>query len=300
MMPTSKRRTLEPGPGVDRGPEGDGALPNLVIIGAQKCGTTALHGYLALHPEIGMSRVKELTYYNHAPRTGRDEAWYRSWFDPTKAVRGESSPAYTHHPTFEGIAERMHASIPDARLIYLVRDPLSRTLAHYRHYVAERREDRPANEVLAEPESPYVLRSCYAFQIERYLRFYSREQILIVEQEALLRDRLATLAHVFEWLGVDPTFRSVRFRRRPHRTARKRRRSDLGERLSRTAPMRALERLPDPAGWMLKDLLYAPFSRAVPTPTLDPWLVDALQARFAKDVERLRELTGRGFASWSV
>lgn len=278
----------------------EGALPNLVVIGAQKCGTTALHGYLALHPEIGMSRKKELGYFRAPPAPGRDEAWYRSWFDPEKAVRGESSPAYTNHPMLPGIPERMYATIPDARLLYMVRDPVARTLAHYRHYVAERLEDRPAVEVLAHLDGPYVLRSCYALQIERFLPYYPLERILIVEQEALLHDRHATLAGVFRWLGVDPTFRSVRFQRRPHRTVRKKRLTDLGERLSRTAPMRALDRLPDPARWMLKDALHAPFSRSVPKPVLHEELLDALRSRFTDDVARLREWTGRAFHRWSV
>lgn len=281
-------------------PQGEGALPNLVIIGAQKCGTTALHGYLALHPQIGMSRRKELGYFSRSPVPGRDERWYRSWFDPKKAVRGESSPAYTNHPVLPGVPERMHATIPDARLIYVVRDPLARTLAHYRHYVAERLEHRPEDEVLADLDGPYVARSCYALQLERFLPFFPLEQILVVEQEALLQERLVTLARIFDWLGVDPTFRSVRFQRRPHRTVRKRRRTDMGERLSRTAPFRALERLPDPARWMLKDLLYAPFSRAVPPPRLDAKLLSALQARFSDDVRRLRKWTGLALDRWSV
>ena len=68
-----------------------GVLPNLIIIGAQKCGTTSLHHYLGLHPEIGMSRQKELHYFSGRHNWSRGEAWYRSWFDPAKSVDADSN-----------------------------------------------------------------------------------------------------------------------------------------------------------------------------------------------------------------
>ena len=165
-----------------------GALPTFIIIGAQKCGTTSLHTYLGLHPEIGVSREKELNFFLR-PDGERDLDWYRSWFDPSKPVRGEASPGYTNHPLRPGVPERMHAVVPDARLIFVVRDPLKRALSQYRHYCADRREDRSAEEALGEPGSKYVVRSRYAFQLDRYLPIYPMERILVVQQERLLDRR---------------------------------------------------------------------------------------------------------------
>lgn len=277
-----------------------GALPNLVVIGAQKCGTTSLHHYLGLHPEIGMSRKKELHFFSAHLNGDRGESWYRSWFDPTRRVRGETSPGYTNFPVIPGVPERMHALVPDARLIYLVRDPVERTLSHYHHMYAERKEHRALHEVLADPDEQYTRRSLYHYQLEQYLPYYGMDRIMVVQQEAMLNQRARTLAGIFEWLGVDPSFRSVRFRYRRHRSVRKRRRTELGLRLSQWAPMRAIARLPDPLRWMLEDTIYLPVSRSVPRITLEPEILFSLRERFREDAARLRRLTGLALEGWSV
>jgi hypothetical protein len=96
------------------------ALPNLVVIGAMKCGTTSLHHYLDLHPEISMSRPKELNFFigdDGGPgdwRGGtwrRGTAWYAQHFEPAAPVRGEVSPGYTS-PSFPYEAGRMAAVVP--------------------------------------------------------------------------------------------------------------------------------------------------------------------------------------------
>lgn len=277
-----------------------GALPNLVVIGGMKCGTTSFHEYLRLHPSISMSKRKELHYFLGGGSWDRGEEWYRSWFDPDRPVRGETSPGYTNFPMKPGVPQRMHALIPDARLIYLVRDPVERTLSHYRHMVAERREHRPLQEVLADPSETYTQRSRFHFQLEQYLPFYAIEQILVVQQESLLNDRVRTLERVFGWLGVDPRVRSLRFLFRRHRSDRKRRLTDFGLRVSRTAPMRAVSRAPDPLRFMLQDMVYRPVSRAVDKPRLEPEMLANLKDRLREDAARLRRLTGQAFDEWSV
>jgi hypothetical protein len=106
-----------------------GALPNLIVVGAQKCGTSGLHFYLGHHPEIAMSSPKELNFFVVERNWSRGLDWYRGHFDPEAAVRGESSPNYTTYPHHLGIPERMHEAVPGAKLIFLVRDPLERFLA---------------------------------------------------------------------------------------------------------------------------------------------------------------------------
>src|SRR3954453_13232385 len=85
---------------------GVGALPNLVVVGAQKCGTSGLHYYLGLHPEISMSRPKELNFFIEERNFSRGVDWYRRHFGPAARVGGESSPKYTAYPQHEGLPER--------------------------------------------------------------------------------------------------------------------------------------------------------------------------------------------------
>lgn len=275
-------------------------LPNLVVIGAQKCGTTSLHRYLARHPDIGMSRRKELDFFTK--EWDRGEAWYRSWFDSDRPVRGETSPSYSFRERFPDTARRMKALIPDARLIYVVRDPLRRTCSHYHHIVADGRENRGLADALAEDgvTSPYVVRSLYASQLEPFLEHFSPDRIQVVQSERLDAARVETLEEIFSFLGVDPSFRSVWFRRRSHRSARKRRLTEAGERLSRTAPMRAVARLPAPWGWMMEDIVYWPVSRRVEPDPIPPRTRARLLELFADDVARLRHMTGQAFEGWCV
>ena len=79
-------------------------LPNLIVIGAAKCGTTSLHEYLNEHPEISMSSEKELYFFVEEKNLGKGLAWYESQFDPSAPVRGESSPGYSAFPLYRGVA----------------------------------------------------------------------------------------------------------------------------------------------------------------------------------------------------
>ncbi len=108
-------------------------LPNLIIIGGLKCGTTSIHHYLGLHPQIQMSKPKELNFFVEELNWDLGLDWYASRFDSRSPVRGESSPHYTNLPRFEGVAARIHEHCPDARLLYMVRDPIKRILSHWVH-----------------------------------------------------------------------------------------------------------------------------------------------------------------------
>src|SRR5215211_135725 len=190
-------------------------LPNFFVIGAAKCGTTSLHEYLKLHPEIEMSARKELQVFT------RDDwreklAWYVGQFTGSTPLRGESSPAYTMFPFLPSPAARIHELVRDARLIYLVRDPVERALAHYVEWFALGLEDRSIEEALADvesPRNPYMCASRYATQLECYLRRFDPAQILVIDREELLERRAAVLREVFRFLGVDPEFTTPAFSR---------------------------------------------------------------------------------------
>jgi hypothetical protein len=275
-----------------------GALPNLVVIGAQKCGTSGLHYYLSLHPEISMSRPKELNYFIEERNWPRGVDWYRRHFDPRARVRGESSPNYTAYPQHEGVPKRMHSLLPDARLIYLVRDPLERIAAHWVHNYAKRRERGDLRETLTHPQTSYVERSRYAMQLERFLELYDRDRVLVIEQQDLRRDREATLRSVFEFVGVDAGFTHPRFSDERHQTSRKMRSSRLALRLERASRSRGGKVLPSSV-WLGLDAML-PLRRPIPRPDVRGALGPDELGKLRADAERLRELTGRDFENWSI
>jgi sulfotransferase family protein len=201
-------------------------LPNFLIIGAQKAGTTALYAYLRRHPAITGPSWKEVSYFDRHYERG--EAWYRGNFPNVVRARGklvgEASPSYIFHPLGP---ERVNALVPEARLVALVRNPVDRALSHYHHEVAlgreplrfedalEAEEERLRGEeerLAAEPGyfSPawwshaYKARGRYAEQLERWLELFPREQLLILPSEELGTDPEPTHAQVLEFLGAAP------------------------------------------------------------------------------------------------
>jgi hypothetical protein len=83
-------------------------LPNLIVIGAMKSGTTSLHHYLGLHPEVHMSPTKELDFFINEKNWIRGLNWYHSQFKEKRPIVGESSPNYTKHPTFSHVPENIY------------------------------------------------------------------------------------------------------------------------------------------------------------------------------------------------
>lgn len=304
---TPTKPATEPGATPERDPAGTapssggeavGALPNLVVLGAQKCGTSGLHFYLDLHPEIAMSMPKELNFFIEERGWPRGTDWYMQHFDPDAPIRGESSPNYTTYPHHLGVAERMHEVVPDAKLIYLVRDPVERIAAHWIHNYAKRREKGDLRDTLLHPNTTYVLRSQYHLQLTQFLNHYAESQVLVLEQDDLRNRRSETLREVFSYLGVDPAFQHPRFTRERHRSSRKRRATWLGMRLQPLRRTRVGSRVPK-VFWNLLDA-GLPLGKPIPRPdvreALGPEVVEVLH----EDANRLRELTGRRFEHWSV
>lgn len=280
----------------------DMSLPNLLIIGAAKAGTTSLHEYLNLHPSIFMTRVKELRLFSNDD--WRDYlGWYRGHFSQPLPVRGESSPPYTMHPWFSGVAERAAELVPEARLIYLVRDPVDRLLAQYVEHVSLRLEHRPIAEALADFDSSrnrFVTASRYAYQLDRWRDHYPDDRILVLDHADLLRARPVTLQRAFGFLGVDTSFSSPDFERIHNPRERKVRANPVGVWLHRRDLLRrgrsASRGLPQPLRERLKSVVSEPVS----TPVLEPRLRAELQAYLSDDADRLRVFTGQSFATWSV
>jgi hypothetical protein len=183
-------------------------LPNFLIIGAMKAGTTSLYHYLRAHPQIFMPGIKELDFFAEEGNWRRGLGWYAKQFraaGPTTLAVGEASTVYTKHPNYQGVPERIAAHLPDVRLIYVVRDPIERIRSHYQHRVAVGAEKNPVGRAVLENPT-YLNFSRYALQIEQYLPHVPRERILVITSESLRDDRSATITRVYGFLGVAADF----------------------------------------------------------------------------------------------
>ncbi|MEO7118120.1 MAG: sulfotransferase, partial [Candidatus Limnocylindrales bacterium] len=206
--------------------------------------------------------------------------------DPTKPVRGESSPKYSKDPIFPGVPERMHALIPEARLIYLVRDPIERLLSHYHVIALQGWERRNLAEALGDlsPSNRYLAPGLYAHQLEQYRAIFAADRIHVATLDALQRDPTAEMGRILEFLGLPVADAATLDLSAHNRSAPKRAVTPNGRRLQRRLGRRSLHlagRIPG-----LRTVVYRPMSR----PTLDPALRARLEAFYAADQAVLREL----------
>lgn len=177
-----------------------------------------MHEWLHQHPNVFMSRMKEPQYFaphrtrwgqawgqgNPFPEPGMD--WYLRLFAEAgdAAYAGESSVSYSARPWVEDCHQRIYDFNPNARIIYLMRDPIERTISHYWHFVADGREDRALSKAVRRSED-YVARSDYALQLRPYLETFGEEQVYALTLEELNADPESTFRRLFAWLGVDPS-----------------------------------------------------------------------------------------------
>ena len=204
------------------------ALPDFLVIGAPKAGTTALHTALARHPELYLSPVKEPKFFltNDGPpptrggpgdaQTYREHIWrwddYEALFNaaPAAALCGESMPFYLYD---RGAQRRIRALIPEARLIVLVRDPVERAHSNWAHLWSAGRE--PIEDFVracAEEERRiaagwsafwhYIQLGKYGEQLDHLFGLFPREQVLIIRYRGLIDEPARVLDEICAFLGV--------------------------------------------------------------------------------------------------
>ncbi len=224
-----RKRDATPQAAEDAVPEADEAgeyrpKVGFMIVGAQKCGTSALWGYLGAHPQVGMSSPKEVQLFSD-PDYSSDwppqeiDRRYAPWFRhcPDAEVRGEVTPIYLFFPE---VAVELKRYNPNLKLIVLLRDPVERAISNYYMQRARHKEKAPLwLALLAEPwrlrrcASPrqwgsatrvcsYRARGLYSLQLRNLHRHFPRQQVLIVRSRDLAQDHQAVLRRVFNFLGV--------------------------------------------------------------------------------------------------
>lgn len=273
-----------------------GRVPDFVIVGATKAGTTSLDFYLSLHPEIHMARPKEPRFFIDAEepfgRWNRGLDWYRSLFNSNKPVCGETSPTYATWPYREGVMEKMTAVVPQAKIVFLVREHFSRLRSSYLMNVRYRGLESSFQDFVQ--SSPWALASSmYGMQVQNILRFYPLDRVCILESENLQNRREQTLEKVFRFLGVDAGFSSPLFRHRRHDSRWHVYPNSTGKKLLRSRAMGKLEERFAPAFFYhFRNALNFLFAGKKPNLDLGAELEKKIAEDFLKDTRELRKVTG--------
>jgi hypothetical protein len=274
-------------------------LPNFLVIGAMKAGTSSLHHYLRGHPQIFMSQTKELNFFTKERNSNRGLEWYESHFadaDGALAI-GETSPSYSKYPEYGPVPELIAKVLPDVRLIYLIRHPVERMRSHYIHWVLKGTENEPIERaLLIDPR--YLSSSLYALQIEQYLKHFNREQLLIITSESLRNDRPRTMGRVYEFLGVDPSAPDTEPNEEFHRSAEKWDNRRLARRMRRT---RVYEFAARAAPESMKKSYRRVVQRIDPVRAeVSHELRSRLDEMLKEDVRRLRSYMEADFDGWGI
>jgi hypothetical protein len=223
-------------------------------------------------------------------------------------VRGESSTSYSAYPARKDVPLRIRELIPEAKLIYMVRDPIERIVAHYAQHQANGKEARSLDDAVRcqlrdgdDPVNPYLCMSRYATQVEQYLEHFPIERILVLDNVDMQNDRKAVLREAFRFLEVDETFESPRFKQLLNTERDQVRFSPVGARLKDTRLARFVQwRVPREVRGPITKPLTRLLSQRVERPQLSSELRTELAETLKPEVERLRELTGKPFANWSL
>jgi hypothetical protein len=204
-----------------------GVLPDFVVIGAMRCGTSRFYSLLTQHPNVEHAAIKEVHYFDRSARFGRGVEWYRQCFlfskgeDGRASITGEATPNYLYHPM---VPERMIQVIPQARLIVLLRNPVDRAYSHY--YQAMRRglETRSFEEAIEVEQallagngnessayrprprdghdSNLLAKGLYADQLLRWSKYFDKQQMLVLKSEDFFERTPDIMVLVQEFLGL--------------------------------------------------------------------------------------------------
>lgn len=300
-------------------------MPNFLIIGAQKAGTTSLYHYLGQHPQIYVSPIKEPNFFASEgekpdPRkpSVNDIDTYRGLFrgvSGEKAI-GEASPWYLYSPK---APERIKHYVPDTKLIAILRDPTERAYSQFLHFVRDGREpttdfaralqeeevrvrDNQAASANRGGLGAYLSRGFYHAQLKRYFDLFDRSQIRVYLSEDLNSDPIGVVQDVFRFLEVDKTFVPVistkynasgvpknkllhAFLTKPHLVKRSLRRLKL------YLPSELRLRIAD-------GLAYLRNRNFVEPPQLSPEMRQQLVEVYREDILKLQDLIQRDLSKW--
>ncbi len=277
---------------------------SLFVVGAKKCGTTSLHHLLRQHPQIAVCDAKEPEFFSHPNNLDTGFASYLEGFG-ADLERGRTtildcSVAYSQYPYRLDSSLLIHGFFPDARIVYMVRDPVERWISDYLH--ESRKVIGVTPEVALSSEPRLLATSRFGDQISRYIDVFGSEQVLVVRLETLAHEPNEVAQRVFAHAGL-PSFEVIApdgHRTNPggidhyirHRTTSRIFSFPGGDSIRAVLPDSLKRRAFD---FVRSSRIGRRIEESRPTPVFTDALRKKVGAALADDIERFRQLTGVDF-----
>ncbi len=271
--------------------------PDFIIIGAMKCGTTSLKSDLSTHSQVYVA-PKEPRFFHSDRYHKQGLKQYFSHFEGrNESIVGESSGFYAWDSWCEETAERMRRDVPDAKLLYIIRNPVERVVSHWAWGISNGQPWGPINEAVQSVDR-LVEMSLYWRQISRYREHFPDDQIKMLFLEDLKADPRSLFRHCGQFLGVDPSgFDFEKAATPKNQTADKRTDTRLAQRLRQWSGFWTLkEIIPDSIVQLGEQVLRRDGKIE---PDWDPEVRRQVEERLAPDAARMLDYCGRSRDFWT-
>ncbi|MEM9321072.1 MAG: sulfotransferase domain-containing protein [Pseudomonadota bacterium] len=263
-------------------------LPDFIIIGAMKCGTSTLADQLRAQPGIFVTDPKEPNFFSDDDVFAKGLDWYRDLFAAAQPgdLKGEASTHYTKRPTYPACADRLASALSAPKLIYMIRDPMSRAVSHYIHEWSMGVISEGLDAALdTHPE--LISYGCYMQQLRPYVERYGAANICVMALETMQKSPQDCLQTLGNFIGFDGTMEWQSEQSRSNVSSERMRRFPMQKLLIDNAVARGLRRALVPQS--LRDKVKQ--SRQMhERPEMSPDKVVRLQEIFAEDYAELRQV----------
>lgn len=277
-------------------------LPNLLVIGVMKCGSTSLHDYLNQHPDIFMSETKELDYFVEEKNLNNGLEWYKSQFPIDAKYRGESSINYFKGHLFKGVSERIQQTLENPKFILIVRNPVARLISHYTENLVDEYEERSFEDAFSSlDDNHYIECSKYYYQLTFYLKHFNKENFYVVEMEELQKSPLEVMNCIFEFLSLQRLEDAKPFQNKLNASSQKKYRNKFGKFISNNILSKGVKSL-------IPSQLYRPitsskaYSGLVKNKTkkhqFDPNTLTKIESYISEDKSEFKKFTNHTIKNW--
>ncbi len=279
-------------------------LPNFIVIGSAKAGTTSLYEYLGQHPDVFMSAIKETNYFAVDDELIKKERptfpfpvktveEYEALFATvtTETAIGEASPIYFESPI---AAQSIYSKIPEAKLILSLRNPVQRAFSGYLMHIRYGKNVGPVSVESFGAEQRYVQAGLYSDRVEQYLKQFGQSQLKILMFEDLVKSTSSVLKDVFQFLEVSDDFEAELTKK--HNVGSYPKYKFLNQILMNdTLRNKFADYLPVSVKQFAKNLLK---KNVTDKPILTDEVIDSLQRYYQDDINRLENLIDKDLSSW--